>query len=70
MMMKIMMVMRCWNVIHSTVIIHAATTSLNVSKKNYSLVFYYQLHYHMCPTDGGFSGSFEDFEARASWLGF
>ena len=28
------MVMRCWNVIHSAVIIHAVTTSLNVSKKS------------------------------------
>ena len=29
-----MMVMRCCNVIHSAVIINAATTSLNVSKKS------------------------------------
>ena len=64
------MVMRCWNVIHSAVIIHAGTTSLNVSKKSILWFFYYQLHYHMWPTDGGFSGNFEDFEAQASWHGF
>ena len=29
-----MMVVRFWNVIHSAVIVHAATTSLNVSKKS------------------------------------
>ena len=45
----------------------------NITKckqEKYSLVFYYQLLYHMWPIDGWFSGSFEDFEAQASWHGF
>ena len=33
------MVMRCWNVIHSAVIIHAATTYQNVSKKSFFWFF-------------------------------
>ena len=45
---------------------HPCGNNITICKQDkYCLVFYYQLHYHMWPTDDGFSGSFGDFEAQA-----